>query len=157
MAGKRSDWRDLAEMLIRSVNDVAPSPPGVAFTAASKPYRVLFEAYLAELRTAKGWSEEWWDSLVKAEKDRCGSKKRAVANVKTSWPVGPVAHKGMIGVIRKFWLGCQTLNQKSAESNRVPPEEFIMGWLIRQDEALAEFLSDLPFWPIGIDGDGKWV
>ena len=144
-------------MLIRAVKDVAPLPPGVAFSAASKPYVALFEAYLAELRTAKGWAEDWWESLIEAEKDRCGSKKRAVANIKTSWPVGAVAHKGMIGVIRKFWLGCQTLNQKNAESKRVPPEEFIMGWLITQDEALAEFLSGLPFWPMGIDEDGKWV
>jgi len=144
-------------MLIRSVKDVVPSPPGVALTAASKPYRTLFEAYLAELRTAKGWAEKWWDSLIEAEQARGRSRKRAVANVKSSWPVGAVAHKGIIGVIRKYWLECQKLNQKAAESKRLPPEEFIMGWLIRQDETLAAFLSDLPFWPMGIDEEGNWV
>ncbi|MCA1686516.1 MAG: hypothetical protein LC745_11190 [Planctomycetia bacterium] len=144
-------------MLIRSVKDVAPSPAGVALAAASKPYRALFEAYLAELRTAKEWAEDWWESLIESEKERGGSRKRAIANVKSNWPVGPVAHKGMIGVIRKFWLGCQALNRKTAESKRVPPEELIMSWLIRQDEALAEFLSEIPFWPMGIDEDGNWV
>jgi len=157
LPGKRSDWRDRADMLIRSVKDVVPSPPGVVFTAASKPYRALFEAYLAELRTAKDWAEDWWESLIETEKGRTGSRKRAVVNVKSRWPVGPVAHKGMIGVIRKFWLGCQALNRKAAESKRVPPEEFIMGWLMRQDEALAEFLSGLPFWPMGIDEEGNWT
>lgn len=157
MAGKSRDWRDRAASLIRSVKDVVPSQPGVAFTAASKPYHALFEVYLAELRTAKDWAEQWWDSLVEVEKDRGRSPKRAIALVKSNWPVGAVAHKGVIGVIRKSWLECQKLNRKTAEAKRVPPEELILGWLVRRDETLAAFLSDLPFWPMGMDEEGNWV
>ena len=37
-------------------------------------------------------------------------------------------------------------------------EEFLLGELLRGGhEDLAEFISGLPYWPIGMDADGRWV
>jgi len=50
------------------------------------------------------------------------------------------------------------LNGRVTQDQKVAPEELVLAWLIYANHLeLAEFLADLPFWPIGLDQKGNWV
>jgi hypothetical protein len=123
-----------------------------------RPVGTLFAAYVSELRRAKQDVEEWWKTLIDAEEKRTGDRKQAVQNVKERRPPGPVIHGSIQAIIRKYWLECAKLNQVLVPSDQVPPEDLLLGWLMNgENEDLAEFLSAIRYWPIGMDHKGNWV
>jgi hypothetical protein len=151
------NWRDRAQALMQAARDVSPDEKSGMPSSFSQPHRLLFDKYLAELRVAKQWAERWWQSLIDVEQHRTRDVERARRNVVIRWPVGRVAHQGVIAVVRRFWLECDALNRKAEGGQRVAPEEFVLGRLIRSEPSLAEFLSDLPFWPLGMDEHDHWI
>jgi hypothetical protein len=61
-------------------------------------------------------------------------------------------------VVREYWLKCDDVNQKTRAEERVAPEDFLLRWLADNGrDELAEFLAGMPYWPIGMDEDGRWV
>jgi hypothetical protein len=153
-----SDWKDRAQSLLEAVRDVAPPghPPGGA--AGSAQHRALFEQYLKKLGRAKRSADQWWLGLIDTEVKHTRNRDRAIANVKERRPIGPVSHPEVTGTVRKFWLACAALNEEVAIAERVAPEDFILGWMLRLGhDDLAKFLSGYPFWPVGMDWDGNWI
>lgn len=121
-------------------------------------HKELFQLYLEELIYAKDWADSWWKSIIQTEFERIGDSTLAKRNVARQIPGGAATHGGNIAVIRKYWLACIALNRELAQADVVQPEDFLLGWLIQASHFdLAEFVSELPYWPIGMDNDGEWV
>lgn len=155
---RKSDWIERATELQRAIQDVAPTDHPRTGSVGSSRHYALFDQYLTELREAKELAEDWWEALIDAEEeDRTGDRDQAIANVEGRRSVGPVAHGAVVEVVRKFWVECAALNRQVGETERVAPEEFVLGWLMNEYQEFAAFLSDLPFWPIGLDWEGNWV
>lgn len=100
--------------------------------------------------------------LLDIETRRANARNTAVANLKRRWPIGPTAHPYVIAVLRKFFLACEALNDEFADSGdedeEVYPHAFVSEWLLDEEtDDLADFVSDLTYWPIGLDSDGDFV
>ena len=158
MAKSRSKWIAKIQNMIAAIKDVAPADhPDASKLEMSKKHRALFKEYLADLAEAREIAEGWWGALILAEEERTGDREQAIAIVKRRRPVGPAVHGSVIAVIRKYWLACDSLNRLSEPSARVAPEEFVLGNLLDgEHDGHAEFLSGIPFWPIGLDREGRW-
>lgn len=133
----------------------------------------LFERYTEDLAEAKVVAEAWWEALLAAEESRLGDRESAISSVKKRWPVGPASHPRVIAVVREGFLKCHALNdeieaQESAPAARtkkdreeeeeaeepVDPYVFASEWLLESPtEELADFISVLTYWPIGLDED----
>ncbi|SRR6266496_212625 len=154
-------WQGRASALLNAVADV--SPPGhplpVEKSAASAQYRKLFDLYVRRLRTAKDEAESWWGDIIKTDtKKMRGDKSQAERTAREMRPLGPLSHPEVIGTLRRFWLDCVDLNAQMISEKRVPPEQFLLKWLIdAEHEPLARFLSEYTFWPIGLDSEGNWL
>lgn len=115
----------------------------------------LFEEYLEELSRAKGIARAWWDGLIDRETKRRGDENEAITSIRRRWPLGAASHPVVIAVLRKYYLACNALNENLARSGRndeeVYPNHFVADWLINDDTLeLAEFVSILSYWPIGL-------
>jgi hypothetical protein len=119
----------------------------------------LFNLYIHDLQQAMGGAYAWWNAMVEAQLLRSdGDRARAAREVARRNPVGPVADRGVIAVVRRYWLECEVLNAQLAAAQRVLPEDFVLGHLSRSSfEAGAQFLSQLPYWPLGLSTDGQWI
>ncbi len=153
-----NNWRDRAAALIEFVSDITGETPPPPRPSWPKPHLSLFEQYVADLRRARQEAQTWWNGMISAVRQRGGDQEEAARFVKRRFPVGAVCAKRVIGVVRHYWLACAALNAAAAPADRVPPEQFLLGRLIgTRDQDLAEFVSALPYWPIGMDADGNWV
>ena len=153
-------WRKKAKALVDAVRDVAPPdhPPAGRGRAASPGHRTLFDRYVKGLRKAKAEADDWRKGILEASQERGATKSEAEIQFKQEYPVGTVASGRIIHVLRRFWLEAAALNGKSDPAMRVAPEEFLLAWLVDgTNDDLAQFLSALPYWPIGLTKDGKWV
>lgn len=138
------------------------SPPS-AFTRrpalrdASPEHGAAFAEYEARLRGAKARADSWWNDLIAAETKRVGDRDEAIINVKTRRPAGRAVNPAVVAAIRSGWLACAALNER-LPSQAVPPEALVLDWLVQSGaDDLAEFVATLPFWPVGLDSDGRWV
>jgi len=160
MKERTVDWSSRAESLMRAVSDLRldTSTRPTRYDFDNTRHTALFEQYVGELRHAKAWADSWWTSLIKMEVQRTDNPTIAKQLVKIRNPVGPVAHGSVIAVVRKYWLECVAMNAEQPAAEQVPPEQFLLGSLLcPAHEELARFLSSLPYWPIGMDADGRWV
>jgi hypothetical protein len=132
--------------------------PVRSIAVARAEHRSLFNTYVRELREAKKNAESWWQGLIDSEESRIGNRHEAETNVRLRRPAGYVVHPGVIDTIRRFWLGCLRTNDTLPTQDRVAPETFVLRWLEQEGEHdLADFVSALPYWPMGMDEQGKWI
>jgi hypothetical protein len=69
-------------------------------------------------------------------------------------------------VIQAYWALCHEINHALVDKKRhVAPESLLLGWLRdssgngsgdRRRNSWVEILSALPYWPVGLDADGRW-
>ena len=158
MAKSRSKWIAKIHNMIAAVRDIAPEDhPRASKLEMPKKHRALFQEYLADLSEAREVAEGWWGALILAEEERTGDREQAIEIVKRRRPVGASVHGSVIAVIRKYWLACDALNRLGETRDRVAPEEFVLGRLLDgEHDGHAEFLAGIPFWPIGLDREGRW-
>jgi hypothetical protein len=151
-------WRERVENLLQAVKDVAPpGHPSPQALKSSGPLQVLFTQYVRELRQAKTRVEEWWKDLIKAEETRTEDRAEALLNVEERHSEGLAAQGFVQGVLRKFWLTCAERNRKAPAPERLSPEDLVLRWLLLSgNNELAQFLSTIAYWPIGLDKEGNW-
>jgi hypothetical protein len=147
------------DALLAAARDVGPAER-LPFRPAveSDEHRARFQQYVRQLRSAKRVADDWWASLIATEAERIGEEEHAAVNVRLRRPPGPVVNPAVIHVIRSAWLDCQSINERSPAEARVAPEAFVLLWLQeagRKD--LADFVAGLPFWPLGLDDNGRWI
>ena len=156
---KTARWQSDAANLMQAARDVRLEPEQLYVPSnAGREHRLLLDSYVQDLRRAKAWAKSWWTGMIETEQKRAGSRAEAIRTVRMKYPVGDVAHGSVIAVVRDYWLRCVELNEAVSPSSQMPPEEFLLGSLLRPPlEELAQFLSALPYWPIGINASGKWA
>jgi hypothetical protein len=161
MNHSKATWTQRAQALMEAVLDVAPEdhPAWISRNAADSGHKLLFASYVRELRAAKKVAEEWWEAIVKNRVlSTRGGRAQAVISARESRPLGPLSDSNLIGVLRRFWLECVARNEGVPLDQRVPPEVFLLGWLMdSREDQLAKFISGLTFWPIGLDKKNRWV
>jgi hypothetical protein len=158
MAQDSGDWVDRAQSLLQVVKDLALMDRPRANSRGSARHLALFEQYTRVLGEQKLEAERWFNVLIASEEEETGDRDQAIENVWERRPVGPLSHPKVTGAVRKFWLACVSLNEEVPETERVAPEEFVLLWLMhRGHDELAEFVTGYPFWPVGLDHDGRWI
>jgi hypothetical protein len=127
-------------------------------TDGSPEHRALFVEYEKELSTIGRMALDWWDETIEARKRGSNEPDAAIRQAWMDRPAGPASYPGFVALIRDYWLGCDRLNKELPEAQRIPPEFFLLSWLLdgrHEDE--VNVLACMPYWPIGLDQDGNWV
>ena len=151
-------WRDKVADLVNAVNDLEIPDRPTAGGNGTIEHQKSFDHYVSQLDEAAQSGRAWWQSLLEVEEERTDDPAEAADNVRERHPGGAVAHKFVIAAVRAAWLACHDLNKRVAPVDRVRPEELVLGWLVQRGRPdLAEFLSDLVYWPIGLDGQSNWI
>jgi hypothetical protein len=161
MNSRNESRLERAALLLAAIKDIAPPghPQPIPLAEASRQFRESFEQYLVELRRSNGRAEQWFNGLVMGIMERTGkSRDEAIRAALASSPVAPTSHTAVIGTIRTYWLRCAQLNSTVPRAMRVPPEQFVLGWLIEASaDDLVTLLSRLTYFPVGLDKNGQWI
>lgn len=159
MRRKQIPWEDKVRRLLQAAKDFSRDASYLPNAPGSSQHHALFRRYVKALEAAKEHTEKWWESLINTEERRVGDREQAVVNVNARRPTGLMSLGASDAVVREYWLKCDALNRTTTNrAERVAPEEFLLLWLLNNRlTALAEFLADMPYWPIGMDEDGNWV
>jgi hypothetical protein len=122
-------------------------------------HRREFAAYLGELPDVTDVALEWWEETLAARKLEFGDTPETIHRAWLDRPAGPASFPGLVALVRDFWLVCDEVNRAVPEEVRVPPEQFLLAWIIdnRGYENAVEVLACMPYWPIGLDREGNWV
>jgi len=157
------DWRAGVERLLRAPTDLPRldtqlSRPMEKYMG-SPQHLELFEDYVGLLDQVISYAVARWEGLVQARLNEGLTRKAALETYYSVWPAGPASLPQLVWVLRTFWLECAELNEQSPPDLRVPPQVFLLGWLIREGghELTLQVLGGMPYWPIGLDADGNWV
>jgi len=156
------DWQKGIRRLLTAPRDLPEAiswrEPPIQKAQASPRHRRLFEEYETSIDNAVHTALEWWEGKLQVKIDRGADLEAALgANYKETL-AGPAAHPQVVWVIRRYWLACVALNVEVPETQRVPPEVFLLSWLMDgRHEELVKMLAGMPYWPIGMDRDGNWI
>jgi hypothetical protein len=66
-------------------------------------------------------------------------------------------HPRVIALIRKYFFACHALNQQCHRDEFILPAVFAVDMLVEANEALFWIFSELPYLPIGLDEDDRYV
>ena len=159
MPRKKIAWKEKARRLLLAAKDFSPEVEYPARSRGSSAHQALFKRYVKDLRAAKADAEDWWQSLINTEEERVGDRDQAEENVYERRPTGLMSLGASDAVVREYWLKCDAVNRETKnQEERVAPEDFLLRWLVHEEfDELAEFLADMPYWPIGMDENGEWV
>lgn len=153
--------KNRSRQLLEAVDDlIAPyaAPPVHELHMASTAHRAYFARYVNELRAAKRVADDWMERIIQTEAERIGDRAEAEKNISVRRPSGAVVYPYVVHCIRKAWLTCQQLNDEMPTAERVAPQAFVLSWLDQAAEyELSAFVATLPFWPMGLDDDDRWV
>jgi hypothetical protein len=142
--------RDLA---LSGAPVIESSPPR---EQAPDAHRKLYAKYRKDLKKVLDDAVAWWNDRTEVFKEEYGDTKQARLANWQEFPAGPVSDPYTVAVIRKTWLACDALNAQA--QTRVAPEALLLQWVIDEgDMVTAELLSAMPYWPMGLDGDGAWT
>jgi len=132
--------------------------PPMMLSEASEPHRSAFTNYLEEMTEIYDLACKWWEGSLDGIMEEKGiSRGRAVKIAISQRMAGPAALPDLVWLLRTYWLKCVEINRGVSEALRVPPEVFLLKWLIDRGEAeWVKLLSCMPYWPIGLDENGKW-
>ena len=130
-----------------------------SLTEADDTHRLAHAAYLRDLERALIEVERWWARELSHREMRGSTREQALDDLHLRHRAGPVGHPRILGVIQAYWVLCHEINHALVDHKRhVGPEHLLLGWLRdgRRESWLA-VLSGLPYWPVGLDADGRWV
>jgi hypothetical protein len=117
-------------------------------------YLVLLDSYVRDLEFARERALCHYEGRLRTWTGRLGSEARAREKLAANAPL--CTDLGVIGVIRKYWLACISMNRRYGREF-VEPHFFALDWLRSRSPILADFLNDLPYWPIGSDDLGERI
>jgi hypothetical protein len=126
---------------------------------ASARHKSLFREYCEESDLVTCAASNWWAETLDARQRLAGERDRAARQAWIDRPAGPASFPGLVALVRDFWLACHNLNLESVLAERVPPEVFLLQWLIEDGnyQQAVDVLACMPYWPIGLDREGNWV
>jgi len=145
--------------LPRDLDEAWPrSHQPIHLSAASEAHRKLFQEYDKELDENVKIALDWWKGRLNVKQHREKlDRKEALRAMYSETIAGPVSPE-IIWVVRKYWFECEKLNKSLPTSQWIPPEVFLLTWLMDcEREQALDVLSGMIYWPIGLDEDGNWV
>lgn len=158
----RHDIQRGIRRLLTAPRDLPPSAPWrdppIEKAEASDGHRDAYDRYLEALEPALEIAEQWWNGMMGRFTDQGVSVEDAMNQVYQTTFAGPAALPDLVWVVRTYWLECVAINESLPEPQRVPPEVFLLYWLVqdRRTEAV-QVLSGMPYWPIGLSAEGCWT
>lgn len=128
-------------------------------SAVSAGHQDLFKRYCLELDPAVREAVQMWNGELNGWASEGNSPEQAQETMWATYPAGPAAHPPFVAFVRRYWLACDRLNQSVPESRAARPEQFMLGWLSEDStfERHAAVLACMPYWPLGIDDEGRWI
>lgn len=145
--------------LLRSPRDVTGTVlPPVTLDRAPPAHRVLFSNYVSDLRPLARAALDEWNAEVHAVATRTHDLKAATQQHWETFPAGPASRPEFVALIRRYWLACDALNRESGSA--VAPEEFLLAWPLEasgRDDDVVRIIACMPYWPIGMNEQGRWV
>jgi len=124
------------------------------------PYPPLFEQYRKELRAIYDTLVKERDRVVKETMDESGVSKK-VALKRFEDDNGPLVHDGrVIHIIRKYWLEIDRLKKERMARDEafLEPLTFLVEDLEdEEEEELVDFLTEIAYWPVGLDENNEWT
>jgi hypothetical protein len=151
------------ERLNRGIRRLLDAPKDLAISGApvwdagvsargSAEHRRLFLAYRGELRTVVPRALNWWQGMADEAK-----KEGDELDAWRTRPAGPASYPRFVALVRKYWLECYAFNKVVEAEERVPPEVFLLGWLLDVEHGESiQVLACMPYWPIGMDSSKEW-
>lgn len=145
--------------LLEQPRDVVPradGDPAIRPEEAGPGHHALFAEYRQDLRTAYGEAAPWWEATIEAQERLGLPQDEAIEAAFTKRAAGAAAHPRVVWIVRTYWLACDRLNRDGA-TPPVDPETLLLKWLADLDETeLLRLVCCMPYWPIGLDADGRW-
>ncbi|WP_163537576.1 hypothetical protein [Gracilibacillus sp. YIM 98692] len=123
-------------------------------------YELLFDEYVIELDKAVSFEEDRLDNI--RERMLSDGKSQVEIDDFIMERFDPICCSGrVIAVFRKYWLKCNELNLnngKNSVNEYVNPKEFTVDWLSKNGDPYELFgvISEMPYYPIGIDENGDY-
>jgi len=142
--------------------DLPPSAPWIdppiSRAAASAAHQALFLEYTEFMADAIRLADIWWEGVIEARIRAGANRQAAIDSAYELRFAGPASSPELVWTLRTFWLRCVALNGELPEPQRVPPEVFLLYWLLDgQHDEWVQVISGMPYWPIGLDSNGNWV
>ena len=123
------------------------------------PYVPLFKQYKKELKALHAKLVKEREKVLKGMMDEQKIDHDEALEQYTD-EEGPLVHDGQaIALIRKYWLEVDRLkkSQRAKEEDFLEPLTFLVEDLEDDDEDdLVEFLTEIAYWPIGLDDKNDW-
>jgi len=117
------------------------------------PYQKLFLAYITDMRKSAEAANNWWDSVLEAEKAVHKTRAKAEESAGRRWPFGPSSHPFVLATYRKYFLACEALNESVEEGGAVILDDFANESMWgREEDAPPE--DDLDAALAGLDVEG---
>ncbi len=121
-------------------------------------HQTLFNEYKETITGVALVALDWWAEIVEARILEAENRDDAVRGAWRSRPAGPASFPGFVALIRDYWLACHNLNNEVSPDQCVPPETFLVLWLLEENQTDGiKVISCMPYWPIGLDKDGNCV
>jgi|SRR6266850_2919013 len=124
--------------------------------------RTLFASYKAELTALYQTQVREQEQTIRRIMDQQGVDEEEAREIDEG-ESGPLVHNGRaIHLIRKYWLAVDRL-KKEAQSQPdgawVEPLTFLVEYLGEEPdgEELVNYLTQISYWPIGLDENGEWT
>lgn len=159
----RHDVERGLERLLGAGADLRPrasaATPELSLAEADDTHRLAHAAYLRDLERALSEAERAWARELAHREARGSTREQALDDLYLRQRVGPVGHPRVLGVIQAYWALCHEINHALVDPKRhVAPESLLLGWLRDGRHASwLEVVSALPYWPVGLAADGRWI
>jgi hypothetical protein len=129
--------------------------------AEPSPIRQLFARYKAELRALYEVQIREREELIRRIMDRDGVDEETAREIDLS-ENDVLVHDGRaIHIIRKYWLEVDRMKkeEQKAHGGWVEPLTFLVEYMGEEPdgEDLVEYLTQIAYWPIGLDENGEWT
>ena len=139
-------------------NPVEWKDPPATLHAATSRHQELFADYKEFLEEALEIAEEWWNDQIQVQLDDGLAPDAALNAVYANVFAGPAARPEVVWTLRTYWLKCDAINRETAVEEQVPPQVFLLSWLMDgSHDAWVQALTGLPYWPIGLSDSGQWA
>jgi hypothetical protein len=151
------------ERLLGAGVDLRPRTSGTTqertLDEADDIHRLAHAAYLRDLERALIEAERTWARDLAHREAHGSTREQALDDLYLRRRAGPVGHPRVLGIIQAYWALCHEINHALVDQQRhVAPEQLLLGWLRDgRRGSWLEILSALPYWPVGLDADGRWI
>ncbi|MEM6676349.1 MAG: hypothetical protein AAF675_00600 [Pseudomonadota bacterium] len=146
--------------LMTAPYDLAPEAAlggSMRLSEASAEHQSRFRRYGMALAEAAATAIPWWETIIASWIEETGDEETGIFEAFNRRAAGAAAHPRVVHAVREGWLSCTALNAALPAPERVAPQVFLLGWMGEAgEEELVRLLACQPYWPIGLDADGRW-